>query len=176
MSSRCTTRVFGTVRESIEQFTAVRHPREPAFSNPSVPRGSFVLAMRALVVGRYEGADGLIESGEIKHWVGASAPGPEVPGEDREEFGVDGVEEAFDLAAALGPAEGGMDDADAQFDGGALEVVACGVGAVVEVEDVGYSTHRPRRIGLPPDLLSESKCCVNRGRCPNEDDVAADRV
>jgi len=86
----------------------------------------------------------------------------EVPGESGEKLCVDGAEEAFDLAAALGPSHGGVDDPDAQLDGGAFEVMAGKVGAVVDVEHVGYSTHGPRGVGLAPDRLPEREGRVHR--------------
>lgn len=59
-------------------FEAVRHAREPAFSNPCVPRGSSELAMRAFVVGSYEGAL-LLELTTIKLKPKPSPPGGENP-------------------------------------------------------------------------------------------------
>lgn len=96
-------------------------------------------------------------------------------GESGEEFGVDGAEEALDLAAALGPAHGGVDEPDAQLDGGAFEVMAGEAGAMVDVENVGNSTHRPRGIGLAPDRLPERESSFRSGRGTGEDGVSADR-
>ena len=78
-----------------------------------------------------------------------------MPGQGGEQFGVDGAEEAFDLPAALGPPDGGVDEADVQVDGGAFEVVTGEVGAVVDVQDVGDPSHCPRGVGLAPDRLAE---------------------
>lgn len=44
-----------------------------------------------------------------------------MPGEGGENFGVDGPDGPFDLSSALRTADGRVDDADAQLDGGAFE-------------------------------------------------------
>src|SRR5690625_6233109 len=68
-----------------------------------------------------------------------------MPRQGREYFGVDGVEEPLDLASALGPADGGVDDADLQGDRGVFEMVTGEVTSVVDVESVGHAAHRPGR-------------------------------
>lgn len=101
--------------------------------------------MGPVVVAADQFADRAVEAGEIedRHW--CPAVGPEVAGERGEEFGVDGAEEPFDLAAPLGPADGRVDDPDEQGDGGLLEVVADEVRAVVDTQNFGDAAHLPTR-------------------------------
>ena len=61
---------------------------------------------------------------------------------------------------------GGMNDPDVQGESGSLEVMAGGVGAVVDVQDIWDAVHRPRRVGLPPDRLPESEMTsAHRANC-----------
>jgi len=57
-----------------------------------------------------------------------------MPGQVGQQLGSDRAEESFQLAAALRPPDGGVDDLDVQVGGGRGEVVAGEVAAVVGVE------------------------------------------
>lgn len=115
-----------------------------------------------------------IEPRKVQDGLRRSTSRSEVPGERDEQLGVDGAEEALDLAPTLGPSDDRVDNADAQFDGGALEVVAGEVGPVVDVQDVGDAAHRPGWVGLRPDRLPQCEGCVECGGCAGEDGVPAD--
>ena len=114
------------------------------------------------VVGGDEASDGAIQSREIERGAWFPVPWSKVSGEGGENFGVDGPEEPFDFSSALGTADGRVDDADVQLDGGAFEVVAGEVGAVIHVQDVGQPAHCPAGITLTPDGLAECQGCVER--------------
>lgn len=92
----------------------------------------------------YERDDRSVHAGEIEHGLWAAVPGAEVAGEGREDFGVDGAEESLDRATPLRPADGGEDEPEVQLDGGALEVVADEVGAVIDMQHVGGSAQGGR--------------------------------
>lgn len=92
----------------------------------------------------------------------------DVAGQVSEKLGVDGAEEPFDLAAALGAGDGGVDQPDMEVDGGAGEVVADEVAAVVDVEHVRQAAHRPRRVGLVPDRLPQRQRSVHRRGAPRK--------
>ena len=63
-----------------------------------------------------------------------------------------------------------------EVDGGAGEVVADEVAAVVDVEHVRQAAHRPRRVGLVPDRLPQRQRSVHRRGRTEKDGVAADRA
>ncbi len=163
-------------QEPVELHEALRHPRQPAVTDPRCPRSDTELLVRALVVGGDERPDGRVEAGQVEHGCGTPVAGAQVTGEEREQLGGDGAEEPLDLPAALGTADSGVNDPDPQLRGGVLEVAAGVVGAVVDVEDVGDPAHRPAGIGLPPDRLPERQCGVHRRRGAGEDGVPADRA
>src|SRR5699024_12582633 len=98
--------------------------------------------------------DGSVQAVKLEGGHGMMLPRGEMPTQGREYFGVDGVEEPLDLASALGPADGGVDDADLQGDRGVFEMVTGEVTSVVDVESVGHAAHRPGRIALGPDRLA----------------------
>ena len=101
-----------------------------------------------------------VRTGEVEHWLRAAVAGAEVAGEGLENFGIDGAEEPLDLAAPLGPSDGREDEPQVQLDGGAFEVVAGEVGAVIDVQHVGDPAHRPCRVGLSPNRLPQRESGV----------------
>jgi hypothetical protein len=101
-----------------------------------------------------------VECGQVEHGQRCAGSGSQASWQRGEHFGVDRSEEALDLAAALRPADGGVDGSDVQRDGGAFKVVAGEVRAVIDVQDVGQSAHHPGRILFAPDRLPQCECCV----------------
>lgn len=147
-------------QQAVELVEGVGHAGHPPVRDPRISRGDTELLVGALIVGGDEGADRPVHAREIEHGLRAAVPGAEVAGEGREDFGVDGAEKALDLASPLRPADGGEDEPEVQLDGGALEVVAGEVGAVIDVQHVGDPAHRPRGVGLPPDRLPQRESGV----------------
>src|SRR5699024_10453727 len=146
-----------------------------SLSDPGRLRARADRGMRALVVLADELPDGPVETRKVQHRHGMWVSRGEAPGQGREQFGVDGVEEPLDLSSSLWAGDRGVDDTDLQRDRGVLEVMAGEVAAVVDVEDVWDAAHRPGGVALRPDGLAQRQRGVHRGGCALEDHVPADR-
>src|SRR5689334_18420336 len=109
--------------------------------------------MCPVVVDGDEGTDLPIKCRQVQHRLWCADSGSEAPGQGREDLGIDRAEKALDFAAALRPADGGMDCPDMQRDSGPLEVLAGEIGAVIDVQNIWKSAHHPGWILFAPDRL-----------------------
>ena len=98
----------------------------------------------------------------------------DVPGKVGQQLGGDGAVEPFDLAAALRDPDPGLDQPGVDVQADPLEPCAGEVAAVVALEHVRQSHHRPARVGLAAYGLVQRQRGLLGGRGTKEDGVAGD--
>lgn len=101
-----------------------------------------------------EGSDRRIQLGKRQAGLGCRSARLKGAGPFGQQLRVDGAEQPFDLAPALGPCNGRVDQLEAQVGCGLVEMEAGEVRAVINVQDVGNAAHGPVRLQLAPDCLA----------------------
>src|SRR4051812_36690245 len=109
-----------------------------------------------------EGTDRLIQLRQRQSRCASRLALDEVAGQLGQEFGVEGPEQALDLAPALRARDAGIHDPDVQARSYLVEVLAGEVAAVIDVEHVRNAADRPSRVRLAPDRVTQREARIER--------------
>ena len=123
-----------------------------------------------------EGADGPVQLRQRQARRGCRLAAGKVSRQLGQQLGVEGAEQALDLASALRPADGGVDDPEAQAGRHLVEVLAGEIAAVIDVEHVRNAADGPGRIGFAPDRVAQGKAGVQHAGRAEEHHVSGDRA
>ena len=104
----------------------------------------------------------------------AGLPWSRYPGSSGQQLSIKGAEQALNLASALWPADGGVDDAETETGSHLVEVMTGEVAAVIDVERVRDAANRPGMIGLAPGCMAQREAGVQHTRRVKEYGVAGD--
>ena len=113
---------------------------------------------RLVILMQHKVLESLREASQLQPWSDAGgAPRWGITWQPREQPLIDGVEEAFDVAAPPGLADEGKDRLDFQVRTDLFEMLRRKIGSVISIQDPRNAAHLPGRLGFPPDGLPQGQ-------------------